>query len=78
MYVISMTSSIVNTETCVMHMSFIVFGNVIYSMSSAEAHAWSRIHFCIISRSPNMPTSANSINAILSQLIFIDLEVEYM
>ena len=56
-------------------MSFIVFINVVYSMSSAEAHAWSRIH---ISRSPDMPTSANSTNAILSQSIFIDLEVEYM
>ena len=68
MYVISMTSSIVNT--CVTRMSFIVFVNVVYSMSSAEAHAWSRIHFCIISRSPNMPTSANSTNAILSQSIW--------
>ena len=76
MYVISMTSSVVNT--CVTHMSFIVCVNVVYSMSSAEAHAWSRIHFCIISRSPNMPTSANSTNTILSQSIFIDLEVEYM
>ena len=37
MYVISMTSSFVNT--CAMHMSFIVFVNVVYSMSSAEAHA---------------------------------------
>ena len=76
MHVISMTSSFVNTY--VTHMSFILFVNVVYSMSSAEAHAWSRIHFCIISRSPDMPTSANSTNAILSQSIFIDLEVEYM
>ena len=42
-YVIYMTSSFVNT--CVMHMSFTVFDNVVYSVSSAEAHAWSRIHF---------------------------------
>ena len=76
MYVISMTFSFVNT--CVTHVSFIVFVNVVYSMSLAEAHAWSRIHFCIISRSPDMPTSTNSTNAILSQSIFIDLEVEYM
>ena len=77
MYVISMTSSFVST--CVMHMSFIVFVNVVYSMSSAEAHTstWSEIHFCIISRSTDMPTSANSTNAILSQSIFIDLEFEY-
>ena len=45
MYVISMTSSFVNT--CVTHMSFIVFVNVVYSMSSAKAHAWSRILFVL-------------------------------
>ena len=56
----------------------ILLCNVVYSMSSPEAHTWSRIHFCIISRSPNMPNSANSTNAILSQSIFIDMEVEYM
>ena len=44
MYVISMTFSFVNT--CVTHTSFTVFDNVVYSVSSAEAHAWSRIHFC--------------------------------
>ena len=66
MYVIYMTSSFVNT--CVMHTSFTVFDNVVYSVSSAEAHAWSRIHFfVIISRSPDRPTSANSTNAILSK-----------
>ena len=69
MYVISMTSSFVVLRIC--HL----LCNVVYSMSSPEAHTWSRIHFCIISRSPDMPTSTN---AILSQSIFINLEVEYM